>query len=149
MNSVSSSTSPVFPGDSLTRVLERAAIFGEKRHEVLVGNVANVDTPTYKTRDLDTEGFQSALEAAIEAKRSPPMPVDLSSHPYLSDLPSKPSLYDPLLAKPRNITFQDGNNRSIEHEMAELSKNLMRQTFLLQVMSVQYSQLEAVIVERL
>lgn len=133
----------------MTRLLERAAIFGEKRHEVLVGNVANIDTPTYKTRDLDTEGFQNALEAAIEAKRSPPLPVDLASHPYLSDLPSQPSLYDPLLAKPRNITFQDGNNRSIEHEMAELSKNLMRQTFLLQVMSAQYIQLEAVISERL
>ncbi len=149
MNSIPSSTSPLFPGDSLTRLLERAAIFGERRHEVLAGNVANIDTPAYKTRDLDTEGFQTALNAAIQAKRSPPLPVDLSAHPYLNELPTGIGISDPILAKPRNITFQDGNNRSIEQEMAELSKNLMRQTFLLQVMSVQYSQLETVIAERL
>jgi flagellar basal-body rod protein FlgB len=149
MNSISSSTSPLFPGESLSRLLQQAAIFGEKRHEVLAGNVANIDTPTYKTRDLDTEGFQTALNAAIEAKRSPSVPVDLATHPYLNPLPDTRALYDPRLARPRDITFQDGNNRSIEHEMVELSKNLMRQTFLLEVMSAQNRQLEAVITERL
>jgi flagellar basal-body rod protein FlgB len=149
MSSISSSANPIFPGGSLTRLLERAAVFGEKRHEVLAGNIANIDTPAYKTRDLDTEGFQAALNAAIEAKRSPPPAVDLSAHPYLNPLSSKKSLDDPILARPRDITFQDGNNRSVEHEMVELSKNLMRQTFLLQVMSVQYSQLETVIAERI
>lgn len=148
MNLIPSNTSPLFPKESLTRLLERAAIFGERRHNVLVGNVANIDTPMYKTRDLDTDGFQTALNAAIQARRSPPPEVDLSAHPYLAP-PSENMLNDPLLAKPRDITFQDGNNRSVEHEMAELSKNLLRQTLLLQIMSVQYSQLEAVITERL
>jgi flagellar basal-body rod protein FlgB len=133
----------------LTQVLARAAIFGERRHDVLVGNVANIDTPTYKTRDLDTEGFQRALEAAVQSRRSPAPAMDYSTHPYLNDSASRNSLHDPILATPRNITFQDGNNRSIEQEMAALSKNIMRQSFLIQVMSAQFAQLETVISERL
>lgn len=136
-------------GDSFLALLRRAAAFGEKRHEVLVGNIANIDTPTYKTRDLDTEGFQNALETAIKSRRSAAAPPDNSTHPYLSEKKHSQSLYDPILAKPRNITFQDANNRSIEQEMAELTKNSMRQSFLIEVMSAQFRQLEAVISERL
>lgn len=136
--------------NSLTSILKQAAIFGEKRHDVLVGNVANIDTPTYKTRDLDTEGFQNALAATIHTRREPRVPQIASTHPYLTpnSLPRN-SVDNPILAKPRNITFQDGNNRSIENEMAELSKNMMRQSFLIEVLSSQFAQLEAVISERI
>jgi len=136
--------------DNLINTLQSVAIFGEKRHDVLVGNVANVDTPTYKTRDLDTQGFQKALEASIQAKRNPQLSTAFPSHPYLNPKPADlTSLDDPTIAEPRNITFQDANNRSIEQEMAELSKNIMRQSFLIQVMSAHFSQLEAVIAGRL
>jgi flagellar basal-body rod protein FlgB len=135
-------------GDSFLQILQQSVIFGEKRHDVLVGNVANIDTPTYKTRDLDTAGFQHALEAAIQARRSPSPASEFSTHPYLGKSSFDKSIHDPILAKPRNITFQDGNNRSIEQEMAELTKNLMRQSYLLQILSSQFNQLEAVISER-
>ncbi len=139
-----------FLGQTITEALRQAAIFGEKRHEILVGNVANVDTPTYKTRDLDTKGFQEALEAVIHDRRSPSRPPDLNTHPYLQDKPrlDVAVLSDPILADPRNITFQDANNRSIEQEMVELTKNVLKQSFLLQMLSNQMSQLETVISER-
>jgi flagellar basal-body rod protein FlgB len=150
ISSLSHTPPPLPIGDRLIETLKQAAVFGEKRHDVLVGNVANVDTPTYKTRDLDTEGFQKALAAAIEARRNPAPPEVFASHPYLRPpMNNIDALDNPRLAEPRNITFQDGNNRSIEQEMAELSKNIMKQTFLIQVMTAQFSQLEAVIAERL
>lgn len=137
-------------GDGLIETLKQSAIFGEKRHDVLVGNVANIDTPTYKTRDLDTKGFQKALATAIESRRNPAPSQVFASHPYLRlPVSATDALDDPLLAEPRNITFQDGNNRSIEQEMAELSKNMMKQAFLVQVMTAQFGQLEAVIAERI
>lgn len=149
LNSFASGPRDPFVSDSFTQLLQRAAIFGEKRHEVLVGNIANIDTPTYKTRDLDTAGFQNALAAAIEARRSPPVPGDYSTHPYLAEKARTNSLSDPILAMPRNITFQDANNRSIEQETSELTKNLMRQSFLIEVLSSQFRQLEAVVTERI
>ncbi len=139
-----------FLGQTITEALRQAAIFGEKRHDVLVGNVANIDTPTYKTRDLDTQGFQETLKAVIQERRSPSISPDLAAHPYLQDKPPMriAALSDPVLAKPRNITFQDANNRSIEQEVAELSKNMLKQSFLLQMLTNQMSQLETVISER-
>ena len=139
-----------FLGQTITEALRQAAIFGEKRHDVLVGNVANVDTPTYKTRDLDTKGFQETLEAVIRERRSPSNLPDLDTHPYLQDKPriDAAALRDPILSEPRNITFQDGNNRSIEQEMVELTKNVLKQSFLLQMLSNQMGQLETVISER-
>ncbi len=148
LNSMQSSTSQPPQGNSIIQLLQRTAIFGEKRHNVLVGNVANIDTPTYKTRDLDVAGFQQALQSAIQARHSQSTDIDFSAHPYLNNSGLQKSLDDPILAKPRNITFQDGNNRSIEQEMAELSKNKLQQSFLIQMMSAQFSQLEAVLSER-
>lgn len=150
MNAISKTSSPILSTNSLTSLLKQAAIFGERRHDVLIGNVANVDTPTYKTRDLDTEGFQNALTAAIHAHRQPKAPQYTDTHPYLNKNNAiSDAVHDPLLAKPRNITFQDGNNRSIENEMAELSKNMLKQSYLIEVLSSQFAQLEAVISERL
>ena len=139
-----------FLGQTITEAMRQAAIFGEKRHDVLVGNIANVDTPTYKTRDLDIKGFQEALEAVIHDRRSPASLPDLNTHPYLQDKPriDVAALSNPVLAEPRNITFQDANNRSIEQEMVELTKNTLKQSFLLQMLTNQMSQLETVISER-
>jgi flagellar basal-body rod protein FlgB len=43
-------------------LLEKLAIFGERRQEILAGNVANIDTPGYKPRDLPVSEFQQALK---------------------------------------------------------------------------------------
>ncbi|MEZ6046931.1 MAG: hypothetical protein R3C11_15390 [Planctomycetaceae bacterium] len=42
-------------------LLEKVAQFGQKLHEVLAGNLANVDTPDYRPRDLPVDDFQQAL----------------------------------------------------------------------------------------
>ena len=39
--------------------LEQVVNFTEARHNVLAGNIANVDTPGYKARDLSVEDFQA------------------------------------------------------------------------------------------
>src|SRR5205085_12156323 len=52
-------------------VLEQAVNFGQARHNVLAGNIANIDTPGYKARDLSTAVFQDRLQAAIEARHAP------------------------------------------------------------------------------
>ena len=52
-------------------VLEQAVNFGQARHNVLAGNLANIDTPGYKARDLSTALFQNRLKEAIETRNSP------------------------------------------------------------------------------
>ena len=47
-------------------VLEQVVNFSQARHTVLAGNIANLDTPGYKTRDLSPEGFHARLHEAMQ-----------------------------------------------------------------------------------
>ncbi|MBL4883548.1 MAG: hypothetical protein JKY95_03295 [Planctomycetaceae bacterium] len=50
-------------------ILEKVTSFGQRRHQVLVGNIANIDTPGYEMRDLPVQDFERALQQAILARR--------------------------------------------------------------------------------
>ena len=52
-------------------VLQEMVNFNQARHTVLAGNIANMDTPGYKVRDLSVEDFQSRLKQAIEERHRP------------------------------------------------------------------------------
>ena len=56
-------------------VLEQVVNFTEARHGVLAGNIANLDTPGYRTRDLSPALFQERLKEAIETRHQPPTPA--------------------------------------------------------------------------
>ncbi len=47
--------------------LEQTLTFAQRRHELLAGNVANIDTPDYRAKDLDVADFQNALAESIHA----------------------------------------------------------------------------------
>ena len=68
--------SSLFQSSSLP-VLEQVVNFTEARHGVLAGNIANIDTPGYKTRDLSPELFQQRLQEAIATKNQPVSPTSL------------------------------------------------------------------------
>ncbi len=139
-------------------LLKQVARFSEKRQDVLAGNIANVDTPGYRMRDLPLKEFQAALEASLSMRGSkqshgmpPGIPWSLAQPASLGNPPEMQELFPARLFQARTaegqpgITFQDANNRSIEHQMMELTKNSMLQNFALQVMSSQYGQLQAAI----
>jgi flagellar basal-body rod protein FlgB len=123
-------------------LLKQVAVFGERRQQVLSENIANIDTPNYKTRDLDGERFQAALREAVLAATSPGHAPASGSQPFA------PELFTPRAVGSANLTFQDGSNRSIEREVTELTKNLLMQNFAVELMAAQTQLLAAVIAER-
>ena len=132
-------------------LLEKIAIFGERRQQVLASNIANIDTPTYKTKDLPVEDFQQALKEAVSRIRNlsttSQFPASASTRQTDSELFPE-TLFQAVEATPRNITFQDGNNRSIEHEMMEMTKNTMMQNYAIDLMRAQMAMLQIAISER-
>ncbi len=157
---------PSIEGRSMP-LLRQIAKFTERRHEAFASNIANIDTPGYKARDLPQEAFQQALSQAIHRQDQPqspssPFSTELASLQSLSSpLPLQPSPSSPSLdelftpdlfeAKPTpsdNLTFQDAGNRSIEQQVMEMTKNLMLQSYVLQLMNAQFGTLQAVISER-
>jgi flagellar basal-body rod protein FlgB len=130
------------PTPTSFELLRQMAVFGERRQQVLSENIANIDTPNYKTRDLDTQGFRAALREAVLAARSPGHALEPGSTPFTPDL---------FTARPlasTSLTFQDANNRTVEREVTELTKNLLMQNFAVELMAAQTQLLAAVISER-
>ncbi|NOX54384.1 MAG: hypothetical protein GXP27_08050 [Planctomycetes bacterium] len=146
---------PLLNGTTIP-ILEKVAAFSERRHEVLVGNLANIDTPGYRMRDLPVAAFKEALAVAAERFQSggaggaTVSKTGASTHSVPTDIDDlfPQTLYRPSESVPQNVTFQDGNNRSVEYEVMELTKNALMQKYALQVMIAQMSLLQAVIAER-
>jgi flagellar basal-body rod protein FlgB len=120
-------------------LLEKLAMFGERRNTVLASNVANIDTPNYHRRDLPVEDFERALREAIHGgaartDQAAAGPAGLS-----------PELLQVREAGSPSLTFQDNSNRSIEHEMMEMTKNLSLQSFAITLLTTQMGMLQAAI----
>lgn len=148
-------------GSTNITLLKQVARFTERRQEVLAGNIANVDTPGYRTRDLPTAAFQTALQRAVAQSRtpstgavSPGLQQPLSPGLGMASPPKIEDLFPEMLFKAvtpseqPGLTFQDANNRSLEHQFLEMAKNSLRQQYAIQVLQGQYDQLQTVISER-
>lgn len=142
---------PILNSNTLP-LLEKVAAFAERRHEVLAGNIANIDTPGYKTRDLPVDAFQNALKESLRqlTRSQSPGATGLprgATNTSLSEL-FPADLFRAVESASKNITFQDGANRSVEHEVMELTKNSMLQSFVIELMTAQMNLLQSVISER-
>lgn len=134
----------IFAGTSIG-ALSQTANFAQRRHELLAGNLANMDTPGYRTRDLDVEQFQSALSEAIDAQRSPPE----YSSPASSVRPRSRSdaIEGPRLAS-ETIVYHDDSDVSLEHQITEIAKNQHLHSLAITTMRSQFALLQAAITER-
>ena len=81
-------------------LLQRFLDLSSKRQELISSNIANVDTPGYRTKDID---FRGELERALNGN------TDDSSEPFVHEVPG-------LVARP------DGNNVSVDRESLLLSE---------------------------
>jgi flagellar basal-body rod protein FlgB len=135
-------------------LLAKVAAFAERRHEVLSGNVANISTPDYRTRDLPVAEFKAALSEAV-ARRQTSGSAGPGGWSFTAAADKGPdqelfpqTLMQAVESAPRSLTFQDGNNRSIEQEVMEITKNSIMQSVAIELMDAQLNRLQAVISER-
>ena len=132
-------TSGIFQSTTLP-VLQEVVNFAQARHTVLAGNIANVDTPGYKVRDLSVEDFQDRLRKANEKSHEPPVPRS----------PGEPGeTRDELLAEisrnPKSILYHDKSNVGMEHQVTEMVKNQMQHNLALTLMTNQFRLLQVAI----
>lgn len=112
-------------------VLERSVEFTEARHQVLVNDIANLDTPYFKPQDLNLDAFQASLRRAIADRRDSKTP---QTSPLGNTDTDQVSFADGRIqvrpqATNSNILFHDRNNRNLERIMEHLAQNaLMHKT---------------------
>ena len=133
-------------------LLQQVAKFAERRQDVIAGNIANVSTPDYRMRDLPVEKFQQALNEAVAGRvettsNSPQWKFQTPASPGAVE-PFNDELFQAVEAEPQGVTFHDGNNRSIEHQMMEMTKNSLLYNSAVELMKSQFNRLQAIVAER-
>lgn len=123
-------------------ILEQVVNFTQRRHNILAGNIANLDTPGYRVRDLSPENFQAKLKQAIEARKTSEIQLSESSVYDRTDAMHEVS------ESLKSILYHDDSNVSIEHQIAEISKNQGQHNLALTILTHQFRLLQAAISER-
>jgi flagellar basal-body rod protein FlgB len=101
-----------------------------KRNQVINENIANVDTPGYKRKDVS---FESYLEKALETNDSD----EISSLKRVS-----PRVY----TENEQLSYRkDGNNVDIDTEMVLLAENQLRYNTMVSQVNYNFERLKAVI----
>lgn len=135
---------------STVPVLEQVVNFTQSRHGVLAGNIANLDTPGYKTRDISPAQFQERLREAVahrrEAAKSPTYALNaqLAGRPPVTGHDGMNEVRESV----KSILFHDDSNVSIEQQVAEINKNQAQHNLALSLMTAQFRLLRAAITER-
>lgn len=105
--------------------IELAARYAERRHQVLVENVANIDTPDYQEKRLDPQRFQAALRDALAAQRGPAAgDLVLNDRQVRTDAGGRMEV-TPDVEPAENVLFHDGTNARFESLMTEVQENAM------------------------
>lgn len=120
--------------------LEQTLTFAQRRHELLAGNIANLDTPGYRAKDLDVADFQNALAESIHTAEQ--QPARALSAVTRDDIFSGPR------AATEQVIFHDGSDVSLEHQVTELAKNQHLHSLAVTTMRSQFALLRAAITER-
>ena len=115
-------------------LLDKAADASWKRNEVIANNIANVDTPGYKRKDVQFETFlQSALLG------------DNSLDQRVADI-DLGALDATVYTDHANESYRlDGNNVDIDTESANLAENQIRYYSLMDSMTQEFSRLKTVL----
>jgi len=116
-------------------VLERVISFTAARHRLIAENIANIDTPGYRQKDLSVERFQEALRQQIENRNR-------GRYRGTCEPNGRPEY--PLCG----ILAHDGNNRSMEQLATDMAKNAMMHNVAIELLRKQYQQMDMALRER-
>ena len=118
-------------------LIERVLQFSSARHKLIAENMANVDTPGYRQKDLSEAKFFSLLRDRAAAKHEIP-PGTTPFADIASDL-EHPE---------RGILFHDQNNRSMEQLASDQAKNGLLYTMAIELLKKQFNAMEQALKER-
>ncbi|MBX7169200.1 MAG: flagellar basal body rod protein FlgB [Pirellulales bacterium] len=131
--------SQLFAGSPIP-VLEQTVLFAGKRHALLAGNIANLDTPGYRAKDVSPAQFEARLRKAIDARRQSPHSLNEVAHRS-----------DPV-REVRNdfesMVRHDDGNVVLEDQVKEISKNQQRHNVAIALLTSQFRLMQAAISER-
>jgi flagellar basal-body rod protein FlgB len=124
-------------------VLQEVIGFAQARHEVLASNVANVNTPGYRVRDLSVDTFQQRLREAIDLQYETGAPLSPGATSLRQD-----AAMQKVRDSAHDILYHDGTDLGMEQQVLEISKNQYMHNMAISIMGTQFRMLQTAISER-
>ena len=119
-------------------VLEQMLQFTAARHKLILENIASVDLPGYRQKDLSRRkvpGHAPRRGSSSATTRLPVRSVSTTSAPKSST--------------PRaGMLAHDGNNRSMEQLQSDMAKNGLMHNMVIELLRKQYAQMDMALKER-
>ncbi|MFT8319489.1 MAG: flagellar basal body rod protein FlgB [Bacillus sp. (in: firmicutes)] len=112
--------------------LENAINYSNTKQKVIAQNIANVDTPNYKAKEVT---FKQSLTNALEVHKTNPKHMDFSQ----SNVESK------ITAKKGATYNNSGNSVDMDKEMTDLATNQIYYNALIERINGKFNSLENVI----
>ena len=130
--------------DRDTIVQEKSLDAAWLRNEVLSHNLANIDTPTYKRKDVDFEKYLRGalygdMDDVIVKKR---FGFRFGKKDGIDSI--KPRVMDEYTTMAMRI---DGNNVDVDEEMAQMAKNTIRYNVIIQNLNGKFAKMKHAISE--
>ena len=124
----------IFSGTIST--LERALNYSSAKQKVISQNIANVDTPNYKAKDVSFKIiFDDALDNSFKVKKT-----------HAKHLDFKPSSSTSIILQRNSVAYNEsGNSVDIDQEMADLATNQIYYNAVTERISGKFSSLQNVI----
>jgi len=126
--------------------LERALDVSATRQKLITGNIANVETPGYKTKDVS---FDEILKQAQSKDMKPLEFVGYRTDPRHFQIGSTEtnSFRPDVITDNRNSLLNNENNVDVDYEMTKLAENNIWYSSLSQLTNKEFSMLRYVISE--
>ncbi len=128
---------------SHVNLIEKSMNTSALRQDVIANNIANVDTPNYKSKRVDFESmFRSAIYDQSDFKnfRTRDKHIDFGS--------PGPESVEPMVVENSHYTMRmDGNNVDIDQEMVEMAKNTLLYNTLTAKLNKEFGRLRVSITE--
>lgn len=126
------------------QILEKALNASSLQHKMISNNIANVDTPGFKSTEV---AFQSKLREVLnnQGKSYLPLKVTHPNHIPLTPDISVSEVEPEIITRTETTGRNDGNNVDIDMEMARLAENTAYYTSAAQLLSGKIGLLRSVI----
>ena len=120
---------------NIFQVLGKSLDYSSAKQKVISQNIANVDTPNYKAKDVVKNSFKEILGASLEAYRTDSRHLTFRKH-------SNESI---IVTEQRGSYNNDGNSVDVDKEMADLATNQIYYNAVTDRLSGKFSSLQNVI----
>ena len=103
---------------SVTNALYEQLNFRGEKQKVISSNIANINTPNYKTKDLIFEDELKSADNSLKLKQT--------NSRHITSIDNGLSTINPKLVQVKGLEEQnDGNHVNLDSQMGEMSKNKM------------------------